>query len=267
MRSKVALLASIFMILLGLAWISSSVQAAPAGLQVAYPSPTPQPNGQIIYIVKAGETCTQISILYGVSIDYLRNTNQLDENCTLREGQKLQLGTGGPSAASPTPGPSPIPTLVLPSPTPIAGGKAEVCVLVFDDVNGDGLRQTAEVAIAGAAISLTSLDGTYSQTLTSVINPDPAAYQGICFPAVPMGKYNVSAAAPVGYNPTINLTSTVEVTAGDIIYIDYGAQEKTAPGADVPQNKPSSLLGLIGAAFLLAGIGMAIYVWSLMRRK
>jgi LysM repeat protein len=267
MRSKVALLASIFLILLGLAWISSSVQAAPDGLQVAYPSPTPQPNGQIIYIVKAGETCTQISILYGVSIDYLRNTNQLDADCTLREGQKLQLGTGGPPSASPTPGPSLVPTLVLPTPTPIAGGKAKVCVLVFNDVNGDGLRQTSEVAIAGAAISLTSLDGTYSQTLTSVINPDATAYQGICFPAVPMGKYNVSAAAPDGYNPTINLTSTVDVTAGDIIYIDYGAQEKTAPGTEVPQNKPSALLGIIGAAFLLVGIGIAIYVWSLMRRK
>jgi hypothetical protein len=267
MRSKVALLASILLILIGLAWISSVAQAAPGGLQVAYPSPTPLPNGQIIYIVKAGETCTQISILYGVSIDYLRSTNQLDANCTLREGQKLQLGTGGPSAASPTPGPSLVPTLVLPTSTPVAGGKAEVCVLVFDDVNGDGLRQTTEVAIAGAAISLTSLDGTYSQTLTSVINPDPEAYQGICFPAVPMGKYNVSAAAPDGYNPTINLTSTVEVTAGDIVYIDYGAQAKTVPGVETPQKKPSSLLGIIGAVFLLAGIGIAIYVWSLMRKK
>jgi hypothetical protein len=267
MRTKAILLASVFLILLGLAWISSGVQAAPGGLQVAYPSPTPQPNGQIIYIVKAGDTCTQLSILYNVSIDYLRNTNQLDANCTLREGQKLQLGTGGPSSAPPTAGPSLVPTVALPTETPVAGGLAKVCVLVFDDVNGDGLRQTTEVAIAGAAISLTSLDGKFSQTLTSVINPDATAYQGMCFNNVPIGKYNISAAAPEGYNPTINLTSTVDVTAGDIFYIDYGAQVKTAPGAAVPQNKPSSLLGIIGAALLLIGIGMAIYVWSMLRKK
>lgn len=267
MRTKAILLISTSLIFLGLAWFSSGVQAAPGGLQVAYPSPTPQPNGQIIYIVKAGDSCEQISLMYGVSLDYLRNTNQLDANCSLREGQKLQLGTGGPSSASPTPGPTLIPTIALPTATPIAGGKAEVCVLVYNDANGDGLRQTTEVAIAGAAISLTSLDGTYSQTLTTVINPDETVYQGMCFSNVPMGKYNVSAAAPDGYNPTINLTSTVNVTAGDIAFIDYGAQVKTVPAADTPRNKPSPLLGIIGAVFLLAGIGMAVYVWSILRKK
>jgi LysM repeat protein len=267
MRTKALLSVSVFLILLGLTWISLGVQAAPGGLQVAYPSPTPQPNGQIIYIVKAGDTCEQISLMYGVSVDYLRSTNQLDANCSLREGQKIQLGIGGPSSASPTLGPSPIPTIALPTATPGAGGVAEVCVLVYDDVNGDGLRQTTEVAIPGAAISLTSLDGNFSQTLTTVINPDATAYQGVCFTNVTMGQYNVSAAAPDGYNPTINLTSKVDVTAGDIAYIDYGAQVKTVTEANIPKNKPSSLLGIVGAVFLLAGTGMGVYVWRLMRKK
>ncbi len=267
MKTKALLLASVFLIILGLAWISSGVQAAPGGPQVAYPSPTPQANGQIIYIVKAGDTCEQISLMYGVTQDYLRLTNQLDANCSLREGQKIQLGIGGPSIASPTPGPSPVPTVALPTATPVAGGLAEVCVLVYNDVNGDGLRQTTERAIPGAVISLTSLDGTYSKTLTTAINPDATAYQGMCFTNVPMGKYNVSAAAPDGYNPTINLTSSVDVTAGDIDYIDYGAQAKTLSNADNPRNKPSPLLGIVGAVFLLGGIGMGVYVWRLLRKK
>ena len=239
----------------------------PVEPQVAYPSPTPGRDGRIIYIVKAGDSCEQISLMYGVSLDYLRTTNQLDANCTLREGQQLMLGLGGPSSASPTPGPSLIPTAVLPTTTPVAGGNGEVCVLVYDDVNGDGLRQTTEKAIAGAAISLASLDGAFSQTLTTAINPDATAYQGMCFTNVPMGKYNVSAAAPDGYNPTINLTSSVTVAAGDIAYIDFGAQSRTLPGADTPKAKPSPLLGIVGAVFLLAGIGMGIYVWSMMRKK
>jgi len=267
MRTKALLLVSVFLMFLGLAWISSSVQAATGDPQVAYPSPTPGPDGRIIYIVKAGNTCEQISLMYGVSLEYLRTTNQLDANCFLREGQQLMLGVGGPSAASPTPGPSPIPTAALPTATPGAGGIAEVCVLVYDDVNGDGLRQTTEKAIPSAAISLTSLDGAYSQTLTTAINPDATAYQGMCFTNVPMGQYNVSAAAPDGYNPTINLTSSVDVTAGDIAYIGYGAQFKTAAEANIPENKPSPLLGIIGAVFLLAGIGMGVYVWSLLRKK
>jgi hypothetical protein len=267
MRTKAVFLVIVFLIFLGLAWISSGVQAAPGEPQVAYPSPTPRPDGRIIYIVKAGETCNQISLMYGVTVDYLRATNQLDANCSLREGQQLMLGLGGPSAASPTPGPSPIPTIALSTATPGVGGNAEVCVLVYNDVNGDGLRQTTEKAIAGAAISFTSLKGAYSQTLTTAINPDATAYQGMCFTNVPMGLYNVSAAAPDGYNPTINLTSSVDVTAGDIAYIDYGAQAKTVTEANIPREQPSSLLGILGAVFLLAGIGMGVYVWSVLRKK
>ena len=217
--------------------------------------------------LKAGDTCEYISLLYGVSLEYLRTTNNLDSNCSLREGQQLTLGIGGPAAASPTPGPSPTPTVALPTATPGVGGLAQVCVLVYDDVNGDGLRQTTEVAIAGAAVSLTSLDGSYSKTLTTVINPDATAYQGTCFTEVPMGQYNVSAAAPDGYNPTINLNSRVVITAGDIAYIDYGAQLKTLVDPGNPNNKRSPLLGIIGAVFLLAGIGMGMYVWSMLRKK
>jgi hypothetical protein len=267
MKIKAFLLASVFLILLGFAWISGSVQAAPGEPQGAYPSPTPQPNGQIIYIVKAQDTCESISMMYGVSLEYLRTTNNLDSNCTIYEGQKITLGIGAPAAASPTPGPSPSPTMPQPTVTPGVGGMAQVCVLVYNDSNGDGLRQSTEVAIAGAAVSLTSLDGSYSKTLTTVINPDATAYQGTCFTDVPMGQYNVSAAAPDGYNPTINLTSKIAVSAGDIAYIDYGAQLKTVVDPGNPVNQRSPLLGIIGAVFLLAGIGMGVYVWSLLRKK
>jgi hypothetical protein len=267
MKTKALLLASVFLIFLGFAWISSGVQAAPGVPQAAYPSPTPGPDGRIIYIVKAGDNCEQISLMFGVSREYLSLTNQLDSNCSLREGQRLMLGVGGPSASSPTPGPSPIPSATLPTATPAAGGTAKVCVLVYDDVNGDGLRQTTEKAIPGAAISLTSLDGTYSQTLTTTINPDSTVYQGMCFTNVPVGRYNVSAAAPDGYNPTINLTSSVEVTPGDTFYIDYGAQFKTVAETNTPNNKTSPLLGIIGAVFLLTGIGMGVYVWILLKKK
>ena len=267
MKKKTLLFASILLISLGFAWISASVQAAPGEPQSAYPSPTPQANGQIIYIVKAEDTCEYISLMYGVSLDYLRTTNNLDASCTLTEGERLILGVGEAAAASPTPGPSPSPTHALPTVTPGVGGVAQVCVLVYDDVNGDGLRQSTEVAIAGAAVSLTSLDGAYSKTLTTVINPDATAYQGTCFADVPMGQYNVSAAAPDGYNPTIDLTSKIVVSAGDVAYIDYGAQLKTLVDPGNPADKRSPLLGIIGAVFLLAGLGIGIYVWTLLRKK
>jgi len=249
-----------------LLWSQVPVAASPAG-QAAIPSPTPGPDGRIMYTVKAGDTCVQLSLWYGVSVEYIRTTNLLDENCTLRAGKPIMLGVGGPSIASPTPGPLPTSTPVAPTPTPGVSGTAEICVLVYDDANGDALRQATEGAIAGAAISLTSLDGTYSQNLTSVINPDSTVYQGMCFANVPPGKYNVSAAAPDEYNPTINLTTSVEVIPGDVAYVDFGAQSKTVAEASNPSKSPSPLLGVLGAALLLGGIGLGVYVWRTLRRK
>jgi len=243
------------------------VAASPAQ-QVAFPSPTPGPDGRIIYMVKAGETCTEISLLYGVSVEYIRTTNLLDENCTLREGQALMIGVGAASGGSPTPGASPTPAPVLPTVTPSLGGTAQLCVLVYDDANGDALREASEPAIAGAAISLTSADGTYSHTQTSVINPDATAYQGMCFNNVPPGKYSVSVAAPDGYNPTMNLTASMDVNPGDLVSVNFGAQPKTVAAATTPTSKgPSPLLGIIGAALLLGGIGMGAYTWRMLRKK
>jgi hypothetical protein len=266
MKTKTILV--IFLLLAGLwlLWLQIPVAASPAR-QAAFPSPTPGPDGKIIYIVKAGETCDQISLLYGVPVEYIRTTNLLDQNCTLREGQALMIGVGGPSSASATPGPSPTPTVALPTVTPSAGGSAQVCVLVYDDINGDALRQASEGAIAGAAISLTSADGTFSQTLTSVINPDATAYQGMCFANVPPGKYSVSVAAPDGYNPTMNLTSSVDVNPGDLIWVNFGAQPKTVAAVTTGSKGPSPILGVIGAALLLGGIGMGAYTWRMLSKK
>ena len=267
MKTKPVL--TIFLLVTGilLLWLQIPVAASPVQ-QVAFPSPTPGPDGRIIYMVKAGETCTQISLLYGVSVEYIRTTNLLDENCTLREGQALMIGVGTASGGAPTAGPSPTPTIALPTATPSQGGTAQVCVLVYADANGDALRETSnEGAIAGAAISLTSDDGTYSHTQTSVINADATAYQGMCFANVPPGKYSVSVAAPDGYNPTMNLTSSVDVNPGDLIWVNFGAQPKTVAAVTTGSKGPSPILGVIGAALLLGGIGMGAYTWRMLSKK
>ncbi len=246
--------------------LSTGVQAAPAYQQQSA-SPTPGPDGQIMYTVKDGDTCLLLQALYGVSVDYIRTTNHLDVNCTLQVGQKIMLGIGSSSAASPTPGPSPTPSLVPLTPTPAVGGTAEVCILLYNDVNGDGLRQSSEQPVAGGAISLTSLTGTYSQSLTTSIPSDPNAYPGTCFTNVPEGKYTVSAAVPSGYNPTTTLTTTLDqVIAGETVEIDFGAQQKTVTTDQGNGGGHSPILGILGVFFLLGGISLGVYAWRILRK-
>jgi len=77
--------------------------------------------------------------------------------------------------------------------------------LLFNDLNGDSLRQELEPAVEGGAVSVTETNGAYSATLDTVIVSDPEAYQGICFTNVPEGNYNISMGIPSDYNPTMSL--------------------------------------------------------------
>jgi LysM repeat protein len=251
-----------------LLWLQIPAAASP-NPQTQYATPTALPDGRIIYVVQPGDTCTRISLLTGVSVDYLRTTNQLNENCDIREGQQLLIGVGGPAAVSPTPGPSPTPAPTQPTPTPGAGGTAVVCVLMYDDLNGDGLRQETEFGVDGGAVSLVSANGQYSQTqnTTSAHDPDDAEEPlRQCFKDLQPGTYTVSGGVPTGYNPTTALNTTVEVVPGDTTYVDFGAQVQTVSEDDGGQGT-SPLLGIIGAILLLGGVGLGIYAWMILRKK
>jgi len=242
-------------------------QASPSVQE--FPSPTPGPDGRILYTVQAGDSCFRIEALYGITVDQLRGLNpQLDENCTLIVGDQLMLGIGGPAALSPTPGPSP--TLAPPTVTPTPpAGTTEICVLLYDDLNGDALRQETEIGIADGAVSVSNTAGTFSDTKStvSVIDPDTEEPLPVCFTDVPAGEYNVSVAVPENYNPTTQLTSTFTINAGDIALFDFGAQSQTETIAEtVPENSggggTSPIFGILGGILLLGGLGLAWYAFQ-----
>lgn len=270
MRNKLLPVTGIFLVAFLLLRLSFGALAAPAAQGQSYATPTPGPDGRIIYLVQEGDSCLRITLLTGVSMEYLRQTNHLDENCSIVTGQQLVIGIGGPAAASPTPGPSPTPTPLQPTPTPSSGGTAQVCVSLYNDGNGDGLRQAntdalgeyipagTEPIVEGGAISLTSLTGTYSQTLDTV-----GGYNPVCFIDVPEGEYSVSAAVPDGYNPTTVLSNTLKVSPGDTSHVGFGAQVKSQPMAESESGGRSPLLGILGALLLLVGIGLGVYAWRM----
>ncbi len=229
-----------------------------------FATPTPGADGRIIYIVGEGDSCVRISLLTGVPVDQIRSLNRLDETCLLTPGQELLIGIGGPSGATATPEVSAVtPTPGQPTPTPLPG-EGLVCVLLYDDLNGDSLRQETEVTIPDGAVSITGSSGQFSQTTNTVAGLDP-----ICFEKVPEGRYNISVAAPEGFNPTTQLNYTIEVQAGAQIFVDFGAQQANEP---IPQETgsedgSSGLLGLVGGILLLAGAGLGVYAWLAYGRK
>ena len=264
MKARLPLfLGSIVLLLLLLSMLLpfSGANAAP---DAQFVTSTPGPDGRIMYMVVEGDSCLQVALLHGITVQQLRQFNtRLDEDCTLIPGQQLVVGLAQAPTSTAGPAPTePSPTVTV---TPVSG-TTEVCVLLFDDQNGDALRQETEYGIDGGAVSLTNLNGSYSQTLntTSAIDPDTLEPVRSCFLDVPGGEYNVSMAIPDAYNPTMLVSYNLTVKAGDRASVDFGAQSKTitvSEPTDSEQGSRSSILGIFGFLLLLGGAGLGYYAY------
>ncbi len=249
---------------LGLIGLALGIPALPVAAsspqQAVYFTPTPLPDGRIIYVVKANDTCISISLLNRISEDTLRSLNNIKgTDCVIRVGQQLLLGLAGP-AETPTAGPSATPTPLLPTPTPFAGN-GEVCVILFNDINGNGLAEDTEPAMPGGEVSLTDRAGKFSRTGTTVTINDPTVDLPLCFSDVPEGEYSVSIAIPQGYNPTTSTARDLSVKAGSTSTIDFGAQVSLRSADPTPVQTPQSpLLGILGGSLILAGAGLALWL-------
>ena len=272
---RITLLTATSLAMLLLVSVMLTAQASGPSQNQQYATPTPGPDGKIIYIVKSGDTCTLISLLNNLPIDQLKALNHLDDTCLLTPGDRLLIGNGVSSSGSGTAvaGSTATPTQSAATPTPVPGS-INVCVLLYNDLNGDSKRQDAEPAIEGGVVSIAGTSGQYSQTGTTQAGTDP-----ICFTKVPLGTYNISVAAPAGYNPTTSLNYTLEINpgdvkvgaiqAGDIVRVAFGAQKSSQPvatGQDANAGN-NSVLGIVGGFLLLAGAGLAFYAWRVYGRR
>jgi LysM repeat protein len=240
-----------------------SAPAVSAAPNAQFVTATPGPDGRILYTVVDGDNCSIVAFNHGITVPQLRALNtRLDENCTLTVGQQVVVGLAQPEG--PTAGPAPTLPPATVTATPVSG-TTEVCVLLFDDINGDALRQETEFGIEGGAVSLTNLNGSYSETqnTTAAIDPDLVEPVRSCFIDVPQGEYNVSIAVPDTYNPTMLLSYTLTVRAGDRASIDFGAQSKTLTVSETTdtQGGRSSVLGIFGLLLLLSGAGLGYYAY------
>jgi hypothetical protein len=131
-----------------LGWIGWQPAVAAPPEQIPIYTPTPGPDGRILYIVKANDTLLSIALLTGLTVDELKELNNMTSD-TIFENQELLLGYGGPLEVTATSGPSPTPTQLLPTATP-RPGLGNLCLLLYEDINGDSIRQVEELIGDGA---------------------------------------------------------------------------------------------------------------------
>lgn len=267
-RTLYALLAAGLPILFVLS-VQAPVNAAPAVQQTFEPTPTPGPDGRIIYVVQANDSPWLIAAKFNLDYNELLSLNGWGPNEILQPGQEVLLGFGGPVEPTQPPAATAPPAEAVP--TEAKGpGTASVCILLFEDTNGDALRQDDEYAVGGGAVSLSERTGLFSQSSPTVsgFDEDGLPYY-VCYEELPQGEYNISVAVPEGYNPTTGMDLTFPLHAGDATTLNFGAQlsgQAAAQNLPVEEGGRSPLMGALGIILLLLGVGLGVFS-TRMRRK
>ena len=138
------------------------------------PLPEPDADGNIYYIAQPGDSCQRISTLTGVTLQTIRQLNNLSEACNIFENQKILLGRVETAPETPQAPVCPPATQPGHPPTP-SDGVGEVCVVLFNDLNGNNRRDEFETHLYGGVASLNDRLGRISLTGTTVAgDPDTA---------------------------------------------------------------------------------------------
>ncbi|HEY7616600.1 MAG TPA: LysM peptidoglycan-binding domain-containing protein, partial [Terriglobales bacterium] len=247
--ARILLIGSI-LVAFALIWAAvSPVHASNFAFQTQ-PTPTPGADGRILYLVVAGDTQLGIAEKFGIDVNLLRQLNNWTAETPVIEGQTILLGDINQQLTA-TVAPT---SEVVATVTEQAPGSGMICVLLFDDVNGDALRQETEFGIAGGQASVSERTGLASRTDTtrSELDADGAPV-ATCFEELPLGEYTVSVAAPQGYNPTTSQSATIQLNPGDATTLNFGAQASSTSGLGAltpEEGGRSPLMGLLGIVLL-----------------
>ncbi len=242
-----------------------------------FQTPTPDAQGYVYHTVTAEDfACWNIAEKYKIDVQELirLNSNILDDNCVIYPGMKLLVAIITATAIPPTPTPLPEqptvppqetqptqpPAVIEPEPTAMLD-TGKICIVLFHDLDGNGMRTEGESYLYGGEVSINDRVGTVSRVGTTVAG-DPETTKPMCFEQLPPGEYNISIAVPDGFNSTTATTHALSVVSGETLTIDFGAQEATPSSLEQDTAPNSKILPvfLVGLVILLAGIGLLIYM-------
>lgn len=242
---------------------SGGSSGVPAG---SIPKSTPAPDGSVVHVVRSGETLIGIAVTYGVSLDDIRKLNNLKGD-TIYVGQSLVIKTASAPEPEPTEEESgeeeaaEQPTEEAPE-VAEAGSTSTICVMSYEDGNGNGIREPEEAKLGGITFMLSDGINTVGTYTTDGTN------EPYCFTDLTPGAYVVSWVADT-FSPTTDQTWAASVGPGATVSREFGAKSAGAAEAEEsaeekePSGGPPTWLIAVGAAFgailLLSGLGVAAY--------
>lgn len=257
---------------------------------------------EIVHVVGAGETLSAIAVNYGVTVDEIVASNDLDPNAILQIGQRIviEFNTGADERNAVTPAepaeavvsatetvaaidePRAIGGVALDNdlpPAPVAGPDAPmidptvldsvVCVSVYLDDNQNGAMDPGETTVSDGRIRLLDMAGNQLADRRA-----DAESQPLCIGDGQPQVYIVAAAAPEGYGLTGSEALRVDLRDGRPIHLAFGVKAgydtQDAPPVElsptevpVREDEEENLLRELSGLFILALAGFVLICGSL----
>lgn len=143
-----------------------------------------------------------------------------------------------------------------------------ICVMLYDDLNGNGVHDPGETHVLGGNFALADMStGDVLDEHTSTESESEA----FCFSSLTSGNYRITAESPEGFTPTTRTYWDLTLAAGTTANLEFGSQlTGKSDQIDEVSNTASALrpaiLGTAGVVLLLAAVGVAGYLVLIKRR-
>ncbi|MBM3135716.1 MAG: hypothetical protein FJZ89_10650 [Chloroflexi bacterium] len=153
---------------------------------------------------------------------------------TIFPGATFTVAFGDQALLTPTPT-GPPPATPTPTATPTTGS---ICVVVYDDANGNGRRDPGEGLIAGAKLTLRDSGGAVVATYTTT------GAEPYCFSGLAPGNYIVTEQNPPGYVSTTPDIWGAWLLAGSVVKTEFGDQLSPTPTV-TPTPRTGTIVALV----------------------
>lgn len=185
------------------------------------PTATPDAAGVIYAEVRPNDSLWAVAVRAGISIDELLSLNSLSQNSLIQPGQLLIVGYGTPApSATPDLPPAtatatrPPPT---PTPTPMPPPRTALCLVAFDDINQNGVRNLNEPLKAAVAFTVFNERSVVDNYVTDGVS------EPYCLENLQPGNYQVTRSVQLNETLTTAGDWAIRLTSGSVLHMEFGS--------------------------------------------
>jgi LysM repeat protein len=192
----------------------------------ADPTSTPDPEGNIYYMVQPNDSLWSIAARSGISLQELLDLNEIEEDSVVNPGDQILIGHVTPAPTPTSDFPTPTLPPPLPTETPILLRTA-ICMTAFDDINRDGIQDAGELLLAGVAFTVFN-----DQIVVANYITDGVA-EPYCLEGLDAGTYHVTRSVAPNEVLTTQGDWAMTLTEGNELNLAFGSyQEEDSIGED-----------------------------------